>query len=738
MKQTTRPIQKSKSGTHHPGYSPYLYAMIILGLGVLAYSILRVFYLDIGLQWLILALITVLTSSHSIKIPSINAKISIGDTLYFTNVLLFGVPAGVITAALDGLAGSLRSQTRTRRLRYMLFNVAAMACSAHLAGSLFFKISGIGPLFGGFGGSFIDLLIPLSILGFSHYLFNSGSVAIIVALEKRQSLFFIWKDGFLWTSITYFAGVAAASFIALTFGDVTPKVLGVAIPVLLAVYFTYKTYLKKVDEVRSLALYDSLTGLPNRVLFKEQLEESLTMSEQEKHMLAVMFLDLDHFKRINDTYGHGIGDLLLRSVASRLKASVRGNPNSRYRSTEDQDIVIGRFGGDEFTILMKNIVHPEDATRVAQRLLKSLSNPCSLEGQEIDMSATIGISVYPFDGIDSDTLLRNADTALYHAKDNGRNSYNLYSQSMNDKSYEKLSMESQLRRALSKKEFEIHYQPKLDIHSGRISGAEALLRWNHPTRGLLDAGHFISLAEETGLIRPIGEWVLKTVCSQISTWLKHDMKAVPIAVNLSPLQFKQANLVSHVAKILEQTSLDPAFLEIELTESAIMESEQRAEEALSQLRELGIKVSVDDFGTGYSSLSRLKSFKLDALKIDRAFVKDCVRNSDDKAIITAIIAMAHSLDLNVVAEGVESDEQLAFLCEKGCNEIQGLYFCTPIAADELSTLLNTHNGFLPLMKEKGLPFASKLYSVPAVGHPAEFTPNDLDSSERRALVRMAH
>ncbi len=727
---------KAQDRSPHPAYGPYLYSVICLGLAAVAFSLIQLPNSGIGYQWLILASLTVLTSTCSIKIPAINSKISIGDTLYFTNVLLFGAPVGVVTAALDGLAGSIRTRSRSRRLQYTLFNLAAMACSAYVAGNLFFLLAPKGLLLREPDARYADMLLPLGTLAFAHYLVNSGSVAAIVSLERRNNIFAIWKDSFLWTSITYFAGVAAAAFITITVGEITPKVLLVTVPVLLAVYFTYKTYLKKVDEVRSLAYYDSLTGLPNRTLFKEQLEEALNWSERQKRMLAVMFLDVDHFKRINDTYGHGIGDLLLRNMVSRLTSSIRNSEADRHHADDDQDIVIGRFGGDEFTVLIKGISSPQDATRIAQRFLQSLSDPYSLDGKEVNVGATIGISIYPFDGINADTLLRNADAALYHAKDNGRSSYYLYSQSMNDRSSDKLSLENQLRKAIVRREFEIHYQPKLDAQSRRISGAEALIRWQHPTRGLLPAKEFISLAEETGLIKPMGEWVLRTVCAQISSWLKAGIDVVPVAVNLSPLQFKQKDLTEMIARIMQETLLDPAYLELELTESAIMENDQEADASLSRLRALGVKISIDDFGTGFSSLSRLKSFKLDALKIDRSFVTDCFKNPDDRVIIKAIIAMARSLDLKVVAEGVETEQQLALLWELGCNEIQGFYFYNPIPSIEFTKLLSLNNDFLPVIK-KEIPsplLLSDEMSTLAYRRPSDFVQSGLQATEKIALV----
>jgi diguanylate cyclase (GGDEF)-like protein len=679
----------------HPAYAPYLYSIIALGIASLAFSIYKLPSSGIGYQWIILASLTIITSAYNVKIPAINSDISVSDTLFFTNIILFGIYAGIITAAVDALAGSLRARIRTHRLQHALFNMAAMACSAYAAGTLFFRMAQTGPLCHEPHVYVANLLLPLAVLGFTHYIVNSGSVAVIVALEKRRNIFLIWKESFLWTSITYFAGAAAAGFITITIGATTPRILGVTVPVLVAIYFTNKTYLEKVKQARSLAHYDSLTGLPNRNLFKEKLEEALKLSESHRQLLSVMFLDLDHFKRINDTYGHGIGDLLLKTVAARLSADVRTGESDRSSATHGEDIVIGRFGGDEFTILVKKITNPKDAARIAQRFLQTLSNPYSLDGLELDIAATIGISIYPYDGRDADTLLKNADTALYHAKDSGRNSFHLYSQSMNEKAFEKLSMGSQLRKALHRKEFEIHYQPKLHAQTREIAGAEALIRWRHPVRGLLQASEFIPLAEETGLIKPIGEWVLRTVCAQIATWIEEGLPAVPVAVNLSPLQFGQGNLASMIARILAETSLDQSYLELELTESAIMENQQEADDSLAELRSLGMSISIDDFGTGYSSLSRLKSFNLDALKIDKSFVLNCIDNADDRAIITAIIAMARSLELKVVAEGVETEQQLTFLRELGCDEIQGYYFSKPVPPLEFVRLLESNTCLQP-------------------------------------------
>lgn len=673
---------------HHPAYFYYLYAVAGLGLLSILYAFWQLPKEATNHQWLILAILTVVTSTFSIKIPAVNSKITIGDTLILTNTVLFGPAAGTLTAGLDGIVGSLYARTKSRRLEYMCFNVGTMATSALTSGTIFFYLLGRGTLYTGPTPSFSEILFPLGALGFIHYLCNSGSVATIVALEQRKSIREIWLDSFLWSSITYLAGAATAGFTAVRLGTFTPQVFAVILPVLLAVYFTYKTYLDKVREVRSLAYYDSLTSLPNRVLFVEHLNQALEHARHGKQNVAIMFLDLDNFKRINDTYGHCFGDLLVQSVAVRLARSVRADERDAHAQIHPQDVVIGRFGGDEFTVLLTGVKSPEDAAKIAERLLEAFTSPFSLEGHEVSVAASIGVSTYPFDGEDADTLLKNADTAMFYAKDHERNSYRFYSQSMNEMSPEKLLLENDLRKALLRKEFKVYYQPKIDTESGMLTGAEALLRWQHPVRGLLAASEFVPLAEESGLIKPLGEWVLRTVCAQIAQWLDDGLCPVPVAVNFSAVQLKQQGLTKLISDILHGADLDGSYLELEITEGTIMRNEEEADRSLRALRALGVKISIDDFGSGYSSLSRLRRFSLDALKIDHAFVADLEENPDDRAITAAIIAMASSLNLRVIAEGVETERQLQLLRNQGCHEIQGWIYGKAMPADQFALLLH--------------------------------------------------
>jgi diguanylate cyclase (GGDEF)-like protein len=672
----------------HPAYFHYLYAVSFLGLFSILYAFWQLPKQTTSCQWLILAILTIVTSTFSVKIPAVNSKITIGDTLILTNTVLFGPAAGTLTAGLDAIVGSLYAHTKRRRLEYICFNVGTMATSALTSGTVFFHLLGRGPLYANPTHSFYEILFPLGALGFTHYLCNSGSVATIVALEVRKSVREIWMDSFLWTSITYLAGAATAGFAAVYIGSMTPEVFAVIVPVLLAVYFTYKTYLDKVREVRSLAYYDSLTSLPNRVLFVEHLNQAIAQARHSKQNLAIMFLDLDNFKRINDTYGHCFGDLLVQSVAVRLTRSVRTDERNAQVGTGPQDVIIGRFGGDEFTVLLTGIYSTEEAAKIAERLLESFTNPFSLEGHEASVAASIGVSIYPFDGEDADTLLKNADTAMFYAKEHEKNGYRFYSHSMNEMSPERLLLENDLRKALLRKEFKVFYQPKVDAESGLLTGAEALVRWQHPTRGLLTAAEFIPMAEETGLIRPIGEWVLRTTCMQISQWLSEGLTPVPVAVNLSAVQLKQQGLTRLIADIIRDANLDGSLLELEITEGTIMKNEEEADRSLRELRALGVKISIDDFGSGYSSLSRLRRFSLDALKIDHSFVADLAQNPDDRAITAAIIAMATSLNLKVIAEGVETEKQLRLLREQGCHEIQGWVYSKALPAEQFAMLLH--------------------------------------------------
>jgi diguanylate cyclase (GGDEF)-like protein/PAS domain S-box-containing protein len=419
-----------------------------------------------------------------------------------------------------------------------------------------------------------------------------------------------------------------------------------------------------------LAQYDPLTGLANRTLLLDRFTHTLAQARRHGWLAGVLFVDLDRFKVVNDTLGHAAGDALLEQVARRLSECVRGSDT------------VGRLGGDEFACVLAELHQPGDAAVVAQKVVHALSQPFVLEGEEVCVSASLGIGIYPGDGADADTLLRNADTAMYRAKEEGRNSFQFYRPQMNDQALERLQLQTQLRSALERREFVLHYQPKANLASGEISGFEALLRWQHPTRGLVPPAQFISILEDTGLIVPVGEWVVLTVCEQLARWKADGLAPRPVAVNLSARQFQQRDLDVSIAAILSDTGVDGRLLEFELTESMLMSNPEEAVRMLNNMRACGVRLSVDDFGTGYSSLSHLKRFRLDALKIDRTFIRDVIGDADDASITMAIIGLAHSLGLKVVAEGVETAEQLAFLKAEGCDEIQGYFFAKPMPVGE--------------------------------------------------------
>jgi diguanylate cyclase (GGDEF)-like protein/PAS domain S-box-containing protein len=429
------------------------------------------------------------------------------------------------------------------------------------------------------------------------------------------------------------------------------------------------------QQLTHLAHYDVLTNLPNRALFYDRLKQALAQAKRNEWIVAVMFIDLDRFKGVNDTMGHAVGDQLLRQVSSRLSRSVRAGDT------------VGRLGGDEFAIVMSGLTCANDANLVAQKIMTTFNAPFTLEDTDTYVTASIGITLYPDDGTGHDMLIKNADAAMYRAKDAGRNSYRFYTPEMNARALEILSVQNSLRRALDRDEFLLYYQPKASLADGSIVGVEALLRWRHPRRGLVSPAEFIPVLEETGLIVQVGQWVIGTACAQINAWRRAGIEPVPVAVNLSARQFQSVDLSDSIIAALENWGVEPRLIELEITESSLMRNADGAVVTLERLRSYGLKVSIDDFGTGYSSLAYLKRFPLHALKIDRSFVSDISSVSDDAPIIRAVISMAHSLGLRVVAEGVETETQLSFLAAHGCDEIQGYYFSRPVAAEDCAILL---------------------------------------------------
>jgi diguanylate cyclase (GGDEF)-like protein/PAS domain S-box-containing protein len=440
--------------------------------------------------------------------------------------------------------------------------------------------------------------------------------------------------------------------------------------------FSDITKMKLTEErLERLAHYDPLTELPNRMLFRDRLKLALLKAQRTGMQLAVLFLDLDRFKYINDTMGHPVGDQLLLAVAKRLTSCVRKSDT------------VARLGGDEFTIILEDFADMRSLAFLARKITARLAEPFSLDKTRVFVTASMGVALYPHDGKDVDLLIQNADTAMYQAKEQGKNRCRFFSEEMNIRASQRLELETSLRMALRNDEFVLYYQPQLELATGRVSGGEALIRWNHPQLGLMSPGRFIPVAEDTGLIVLLGEWVLKTACEQAVQWHKEGFSSLRVAVNVSGNQMEGDAGIQTVSRVLSETGIDPQRLELEMTESTLMADSDESVRMLHGFKKLGIRLSVDDFGTGYSSLSYLRRFPIDKLKVDRSFIKDISGSAGDKAIAKAIIALGHSLNLKVIAEGVETEEQLAFLKDHNCDEIQGFYFSRPLTTEAFADML---------------------------------------------------
>ncbi|HMG59609.1 MAG TPA: EAL domain-containing protein [Burkholderiales bacterium] len=426
------------------------------------------------------------------------------------------------------------------------------------------------------------------------------------------------------------------------------------------------------EKMAHLAHHDALTDLPNRVLLNERFVHAIALARRHGRKTAILFLDVDRFKHINDSLGHEMGDKLLLSVATRLLACVRVSDT------------VCRQGGDEFLVLLPDIERPQDAAHFAKKILTALALPHRIAAQDLHVTMSIGIGVYPDDGQDLDSVIKSSDTAMYHAKENGRNNYQFFAQDMNTRVVERLSTEASLRGALERGEFSLHYQPKINLKTGALTGTEALIRWLHPIRGTILPEQFISIAEDCGLITPIGNWVLREACRQAKAWVDAGVEAMPVAVNISAVQFRHKDFLEDVRGILTETGLEPGCLELELTESVLMRDEESTGSTLRALKTLGVQLSVDDFGTGYSSLSYLTQFPIDILKIDQSFVHKMLLNANDASVISAVISMGRNLNQRVIAEGVETEEQLRFLQARQCNEGQGFYFCHPLNIEDFA------------------------------------------------------
>lgn len=425
------------------------------------------------------------------------------------------------------------------------------------------------------------------------------------------------------------------------------------------------------------ARHDGLTGLPNRMLFSDRLTQAISLAQRRREKLAVLYLDIDRFKRVNDSFGHAIGDQLLQVATQRLLSCVRSSDT------------VSRQGGDEFVILLSDVTQAYGAATTAEKILAALQSPCCIEGHDVHISVSIGIATYPDDGVEAETLMKHADLSMYHAKENGRNNYQFFKAELNLRALERSALESDLHYALQRNELALHYQPQMNLQTGAIVGVEALMRWRHPQRGLIAPTQFIPIAEECGSIVSIGRWMLHEACQQAYQWQCAGLSLQRIAVNVSAVELRSRGFVAGVRDILIETKLKPGCLELELTETFLMQDAKATAVVLNDLKTLGVQLALDDFGTGYSSLSYLKSFPIDTLKIDQSFVRTLTNNADDASIVSAVISMGNSLHMRVVAEGVETQGQMEFLRKHGCNEGQGIYFSQPISASEFSQLMRS-------------------------------------------------
>ena len=672
---------------------------------------------------LLLTLITaVLGSRIAIRIPQISGNITLEDTFVFIALLLYGGEAAVMIGALAGICSALRI---SRKVRTVAFASASLACSVFTTALVLRLVFGSTTNLLSNGSSLG--IIALCVMGMTQYLLHTGIGSIASALKANQPLWYMWSRNFLWISISYFAGAAGAGFIVSSLGTFRFWAFLVCIPILVIVYFSYDRYMREVkasarhaeeaerrraeserqraeqaerhvqelnnyiteqerisrvleetkEHFRHAAFHDSLTGLPNRAMFTELLKAEIESSERlEGHKFAVLFLDLDRFKNINDSLGHTHGDLLLVAFAERLERTLRPVDT------------LARFGGDEFAILLSGMSDATDAVRVAKRIQDELTQPFVLDKNSAFATASIGIALSSSGYTRAEDILRDADIAMYRAKENGKARYELFDQVMHARAVSRLQLESDLRQAIERQEFCVYYQPIVCLQTGRLAGFEALVRWNHPRRGIVSPADFIPVAEETGLIVPIGQWVLSEACMQVRQWQldSPSHRSLSLSVNLSARQVAQPDLLERINEALESSKLNAHCLKLEITESVVMENAEAAALMFKQLRSLGVQLSIDDFGTGYSSLSYLHRFPLNYLKIDRSFVTR-LTTENDNAIVRTISTLARNLGMEVIAEGIETEEQYQQLTMLGCEFGQGFLFSRPVNSESVIHLL---------------------------------------------------
>jgi diguanylate cyclase (GGDEF)-like protein len=702
----------------------YMWPLTAVGAVMCVFAAYHLPVAKIDLYFLLLVLATLIMGSRvAIRIPRINTNITVDDTFVFIALLSYGGGAATLLGAVSGICSALHF---SKKPRTVLFAGASLACAVYITS--FVLTFALGSTTGLLHHGPALSIIAVGLMGLVQYLSHTGLVAIANALKDDQKIWHMWSQNFLWISITYFAGAAAAGAIVTMIGTAGFYAFLIAIPIVGIVYLSYDKYLKDVtasagqaelaeraraelereraeqaerhvqelnsyiaeqerisltleetkEHFRHAAFHDSLTGLPNRLMFAELLKAEIeSVKHLRDHLFSVLFLDLDRFKNINDSLGHTHGDLLLVAFAQRLERCLRPTDT------------LARFGGDEFAILLSGIKDASDPIRVAERIQQEQTVPFELDKNSAFTSTSIGIALSTTGYERPEDILRDADTAMYRAKENGKARYEMFDQGMHARAVLRLRLESDLRQAIEQKEFCIYYQPIVAIETGRLAGFEALVRWNHPERGLVSPDEFIPVAEETGLIVPIGQWVLEQACMMLREWQQQSpcFRLLSLSVNLSAKQMSQPDLVDQVKRALEESKLNPHCLKLEITESVVMENAEAATTMFKQLRALGVQLSIDDFGTGYSSLSYLHRFPVNYLKIDRSFVSLMTETNDNAEIVRTIVTLARNLGLEVIAEGVETLEQLEQLKALGCEYAQGYLFSRAVDAATVPTLL---------------------------------------------------
>jgi diguanylate cyclase (GGDEF)-like protein len=731
--------------------NPYMWLVVVAGAAMFFYSLCTLPYAKLDFRFCLLFLLTGAISSRiAIKVPRVNTTITVADSFVFLTLLLYGPQAAVVVAAADGLSAG---RHLSKRWITVLFNTAAAGSAAFVTGAIARVL---------FGADFhVDVqslstsVVLLSTVAIIQYVTHTWIVSICLALKYDRPLWQTWTKHYLWSSLTYFIGAFVAGSLIKLESTISFYAVLAPLPIISIIYFTYEKYLEDIrataaqaeraerdraeaeharaeaerlraeqaerhveelnryvdklenagreleesrEHFRHAAFHDALTGLPNRSLFTDHLRVALRRAHQhEKYLFAVVFLDLDRFKNINDSLGHPCGDELLKLVARRLEMCIR------------QTDMVARFGGDEFAILLDAIQDASDVVRVAEKVQHVISAPFKLASHETITTASIGVALSASGYIEAEDIIRDADTAMYRAKDRGKARCEIFDTAMHTRAVTLLRLESDLRRALEKDELCVYYQPIVSLTSGELHGFEALVRWRHPERGIVSPSDFIPLAEETGLILPIGLRVLRDACLQLRKWQQSSLsnRDLIMSVNLSGKQLEQPDLIQRIEEVLDESQINPWHLKLEITETVVMENPELAAVTLAKLRSLGVRLSIDDFGTGYSSLSYLNRFPVDTLKIDRSFVTTMNAADENLQIVKTIVTLAGNLGMQVVAEGVETEEQLQQLRSLKCQYGQGYLFSTPldVVDADLFILNSTRAGSLALTDLAAVDFA---------------------------------